>query len=153
MTNSRRVPRPNQSAPNDWISGRPVVYGKNGVISSGHYLTSMAGMRMMLAGGNAFDAMVAAGAVDEVAALLPSHLDPNLPAMKALGVPEFARYLRGECQLAEAVEKAKQATRNFAKRQFTWFRNQIAADLVFEGFGDTEAATSAAFRLLEPLQE
>ena len=100
-----------------------------------------------------FDAMVAAGAVDEVAALLPSHLDPNLPAMKALGVPEFARYLRGECQLAEAVEKAKQATRNFAKRQFSWFRNQIAADLVFEGFGDTEAATSAAFRLLDPLWE
>ena len=100
-----------------------------------------------------FDAMVAAGAVDEVAALLPSHLDPNLPVMKALGVPEFARYLRGECQLSEAVEKTKQATRNFAKRQFTWFRNQIAADLVFEDFGDAEAATSAAFRLLEPLVE
>ncbi len=42
-------------------TGRPVVYGTQGVISSGHYLTSMAGMRMMLSGGNAFDALVAAG--------------------------------------------------------------------------------------------
>ena len=42
-------------------TGRPVVYGTQGVISSGHYLTSMAGMRMMLSGGNAFDAVVAAG--------------------------------------------------------------------------------------------
>ena len=41
--------------------GRPVVYGTQGVISSGHYLTSMAGMRMLLTGGNAFDAVVAAG--------------------------------------------------------------------------------------------
>ena len=42
-------------------TGRPVVYGTQGVISSGHYLTSMAGMRMLLSGGNAFDAVVAAG--------------------------------------------------------------------------------------------
>ena len=42
-------------------TSRPVIYGTQGVISSGHYLTSMAGMRMMLSGGNAFDAIVAAG--------------------------------------------------------------------------------------------
>lgn len=42
-------------------TGRPVIYGTNGIISSGHYLTSMAGMRMLLSGGNAFDAVVAAG--------------------------------------------------------------------------------------------
>ena len=42
-------------------TGRPVIYGTQGVISSGHYLTSMAGMRMLLSGGNAFDALVAAG--------------------------------------------------------------------------------------------
>ena len=40
-------------------TGRPVVYARNGVISSGHYLTSMAGMRILLDGGNAFDALVA----------------------------------------------------------------------------------------------
>ncbi len=41
-------------------TGRPVIYANNGIISSGHYLTSMAGMRMLLSGGNAFDALVAA---------------------------------------------------------------------------------------------
>ena len=39
------------------VTGRPVIYGKKGVISSGHYLTSMAGMRILLQGGNAFDAL------------------------------------------------------------------------------------------------
>ena len=43
------------------LTGRPVIYATEGLISSGHYLTSMAGMQMLLAGGNAFDAVVAAG--------------------------------------------------------------------------------------------
>ena len=45
----------------NYQKGRPVIYATEGVVSSGHYLTSMAGMRMLLSGGNAFDALVAAG--------------------------------------------------------------------------------------------
>jgi tRNA dimethylallyltransferase len=51
-------------------------------------------------------------------------LDPALPAMKAVGVREFAAHLTGETTLAAAVEATRQATRNYAKRQLTWFRNQ-----------------------------
>ena len=46
--------------------------------------------------------------------------------MKAVGVPEFSRHLRGGVALAEAVNAMKTATRNYAKRQLTWFRNQAA---------------------------
>ncbi len=68
--------------------------------------------------------MVEAGALDEVRALVARRLDPALPAMKAVGVREFAAHLRGETSLAAAVEATRQATRNYAKRQLTWFRNQ-----------------------------
>lgn len=80
-----------------------------------------------------FDAMMAAGALDEVRALLALGLDPALPAMKSLGVRELARHLAGEWSLEQAVEKARQATRNYAKRQTTWFRHQLAPELVLEG--------------------
>ena len=61
MTGSRRIATSEQTVSSGTSTGRPVVYGTQGVISSGHYLTSMAGMRMLVAGGNAFDALVAAG--------------------------------------------------------------------------------------------
>jgi len=69
-----------------------------------------------------FDAMMAAGALDEVRPLLA--LDPELPMMRAIGVPELSSYLKGEIALDEAVSRAKQATRNYIKRQFTWWRGQ-----------------------------
>ena len=72
-----------------------------------------------------FDAMLAAGALDEVGALVARGLDPDLPAMKALGVPALRAHLRGELSLEEAAAKARQATRNYAKRQSTWFRHQM----------------------------
>jgi tRNA dimethylallyltransferase len=68
--------------------------------------------------------MVEAGALDEVRALMARGLGPALPAMKAVGVREFAAHLTGEMTLAAAVEATRQATRNYAKRQLTWFRNQ-----------------------------
>ena len=68
--------------------------------------------------------MVEAGALDEVRALVARGLDPALPAMKAVVVREFATHLVGETTLAAAVEATRQATRNYAKRQLTWFRNQ-----------------------------
>jgi tRNA dimethylallyltransferase len=72
-----------------------------------------------------FDAMMAAGALDEVRALAGRRLDPNLPAMKAHGVPWLIRHLNGEMALAEAIEGGKRDTRQYTKRQATWFRNQL----------------------------
>ncbi len=72
-----------------------------------------------------FDAMMAAGALDEVRALAARNLDPDLPAMKAHGVPWLIRHLDGEISLAEAVEGGKRDTRRYTKRQATWFRNQL----------------------------
>jgi tRNA dimethylallyltransferase len=71
------------------------------------------------------DAMVAAGAVDEVRGLLDLGLPPDLPAMKAIGVTRIASYLRGEASLADAIAATKLDTRRYAKRQTTWFRNQM----------------------------
>ncbi len=68
--------------------------------------------------------MVEAGALDEVRALMARGLDTALPAMKAVGVREFATHLAGGTTLVAAVEATRQATRNYAKRQLTWFRNQ-----------------------------
>ncbi len=70
-------------------------------------------------------AMVENGALKEVETLLSLGLDPALPAMKAIGVPEFAAMLRGERTLDEALAAAITASRQYAKRQSTWFRNQM----------------------------
>ena len=72
-----------------------------------------------------FDAMLAAGALDEVRALDARKLDPLLPAMKAHGVPWLRRHLKGEIPLSEAAAEAKKDTRHYAKRQATWFRHQL----------------------------
>jgi tRNA dimethylallyltransferase len=72
-----------------------------------------------------FDAMMKEGALDEVRALAARSLDPELPAMKAHGVPWLIRHLRGESSLEVAVEGAKRDTRQYTKRQATWFRNQL----------------------------
>lgn len=71
-----------------------------------------------------FTQMMERGAIEEVKQLLARKLDPALPAMKTLGVREIAAYLKGEMKLEEAVTKAQQMTRNYAKRQMTWFRHQ-----------------------------
>jgi len=71
------------------------------------------------------EAMVAEGATLEVAALVQRGLDPELPAMKAVGVREFAAYVRGETTLEEALEAAQRETRRYAKRQLTWMRGQM----------------------------
>lgn len=71
-------------------------------------------------------AMVREGALEEVRALIARNLDPALPAMKAVGVREFAAHLRGETSLEAAVEAAQQETRRYAKRQITWMRGQMA---------------------------
>ncbi len=72
-----------------------------------------------------FAAMVEGGALDEVRNLLARKLDPRLPAMKALGVPELAAYLEGAVSLDAAVESAATKSRRYAKRQMTWLKRQI----------------------------
>ncbi|HEX4260607.1 MAG TPA: tRNA (adenosine(37)-N6)-dimethylallyltransferase MiaA [Acetobacteraceae bacterium] len=74
-----------------------------------------------------FAHMLAAGAVEEVRALLASRLDPALPAMRAHGVPELAAHLRGEIGLDEAEARAVGATRRYTRRQATWFRHHRLA--------------------------
>ena len=71
-----------------------------------------------------FDQMLAQGALDEVRAL--PALEPNAPLMKAIGVPELQAHLRGEMSLEAAAAAAKTATRNYIKRQLTWWRGQMA---------------------------
>lgn len=73
-----------------------------------------------------FETMFSSGAVEEVEALLALRLDPTLPAMKAIGVPEITAMLAGELDEDEAIERAVIATRQYAKRQRTWFRNRMA---------------------------
>lgn len=75
-----------------------------------------------------FARMLAAGAVAEVEALLARGFDPALPVMRAIGVPEIAGYLRGDWTLEEAEARGARATRNYAKRQYTWFRHQPPAE-------------------------
>jgi tRNA dimethylallyltransferase len=72
-----------------------------------------------------FEAMLKAGALDEVAALASRKLDSLLPAMKAHGVPALIRHLTGEIGLEEATIIGRADTRHYAKRQFTWFRHQL----------------------------
>jgi len=72
------------------------------------------------------EAMVATGALGEVCALMSRGLDPDLPAMKAVGVRELAAHLRGEASLEAALAAAQQETRRYAKRQMTWMRGQMA---------------------------
>lgn len=71
-----------------------------------------------------FEAMLDQGAIAEVEALLARGLDPDLPVMRAIGVPEIAAWLAGEIEADAVVASGSQATRNYAKRQFTWFRRQ-----------------------------
>jgi len=74
-----------------------------------------------------FAQMVAKGAIEEVAALLARGLSPSLPAMRAIGVPEIRALLQGQLTRDEAIASGQQATRNYAKRQYTWFRRQPPA--------------------------
>ena len=75
-----------------------------------------------------FEAMLETGAAAEVEALLERGLDPDLPVMRAIGVPEITAFLAGEIASETLISDGQQATRNYAKRQFTWFRRQPPAD-------------------------
>ncbi len=70
-----------------------------------------------------FAAMTEGGALEEARALM--GIDPALPAAKALGLPQLQRHLAGQISLADAITEASRETRNYAKRQLTWFRNRM----------------------------
>ncbi|MGD9810186.1 MAG: tRNA (adenosine(37)-N6)-dimethylallyltransferase MiaA [Sphingobium sp.] len=75
-----------------------------------------------------FEAMLETGAIPEVEALLARELSPDLPVMRAIGVPEIAAWLGGRLSRDEMVARAQASTRQYAKRQYTWFSNQPPLD-------------------------
>jgi tRNA dimethylallyltransferase len=92
-----------------------------------------------------FGAMLALGALDEVATLRQRRLDPALPVMRAHGVPHLIGHLEGRLSLDEAASRSKLDTRHYAKRQFTWARHQLSG---FRWVAPDEAV-EAGLRALE----
>ncbi len=76
-----------------------------------------------------FETMLGAGGLDEARALHSRGLDPNLPLLKAVGIRQLLAHCAGDASLDAASAAARQATRHYAKRQMTWFRHRLTADL------------------------
>lgn len=83
-----------------------------------------------------FDVMLAQGVEAEVRAVFDKHPDPAWPGLKAHGAPEFFRHFRGEMPLEEVRRIGIDHTRQYAKRQMTWFRHQVTPDLVLDPRAD-----------------
>ena len=82
-----------------------------------------------------FNTMINEGAIEEVKKLISLNLDVSLPIMKAHGVPEITNYLCGKMDLEECIKKSQQVTRNYAKRQLTWWRSsRLSINKVFDQF-------------------
>lgn len=97
-----------------------------------------------------FRAMMDGGAIEEVETLLSRELDPALPVMRAIGVREIAALVRGETSRDEAITAGTLATRQYAKRQYTWFRNQPPAEWPrFERALDGDGAIDEAVSIIE----
>lgn len=95
-----------------------------------------------------FDAMLAQGAVAEVAALMERGLAAERPALKAVGVPPLAAFIAGEIDIDTAAARARQDTRHYAKRQSTWFGNQHPGWARISGEAETSAQVAALMALL-----
>jgi len=85
-----------------------------------------------------FDQMITAGVMSEIEHINSLQLTGTLPAIKAIGFSELIQAHLGEITISAAIEKAKKATRNLAKRQFSWFRNQAKANLIIPNFVNQE---------------
>jgi tRNA dimethylallyltransferase len=97
-----------------------------------------------------FETMVESGAIEEVRSLLERELDPSLSVMRAIGVREIAAFLAGEIDREEMFARGSQATRNYAKRQYTWFAHQPPADWPRFTTPLDKGALPEALALVEP---
>jgi tRNA dimethylallyltransferase len=97
-----------------------------------------------------FESMVESGAIAEVEALLSRNLDPSLPVMRAIGVREIAAFLDGQLERDEMISRGSQATRNYAKRQYTWFAHQPPPEWPRFREPLDESRLAEALALLEP---
>lgn len=88
------------------------------------------GLRAAIAG--RFEVMVEAGALAEVGRLLDRNLPEDCPILRAVGLPQLVRHVTGKITLDQAISEAVTATRQYAKRQDTWFRHQFVADYAME---------------------
>lgn len=96
--------------------------------------------------GARFDRMIASGALDEVRALEALQLNPDLPAMRAIGVRPLLAVIRGECSLEAAAEAAKAETRQYIKRQETWIkRNMITWKIIYKKYMESKSRDIFAF--------
>jgi tRNA dimethylallyltransferase len=95
------------------------------------------------------EAIMSDEGIAEVAALLERHLPPLAPIMRAIGVPEIADYLRGEMTREQALTAGRTATRQYAKRQYTWFRRQPPAE--WRRIEDVPESPSVRAELVEAL--
>jgi tRNA dimethylallyltransferase len=75
-----------------------------------------------------FEKMLSEEGIEEVRSLLARGLPESLPVMRAIGVREIAAFLRGDLTREQALEAGRTATRQYAKRQYTWFAHQPPAD-------------------------
>lgn len=96
-----------------------------------------------------FDHMMAQGGLEEARAIASRRLDPALPAMKAVGLRPLLRHVVGEISLMDACDAAKRETRQYAKRQVTWFRHQTRPDQTY----DAQFSESLAPRILSFISE
>ncbi len=87
-----------------------------------------------------FELIMQQGALEEVKMLKKMDLPKTLPAMRSVGVKQLLDYLDGKMDLDSAIDKAKQATRNYAKRQLTWVRNSLKDAHIIENFGQSFSA-------------
>ena len=85
-----------------------------------------------------FDRMLERGAIDEVRNIMKLELEEHSPILRILGVKDLISYLLGKTSLDTAKNNAKQATRNFAKRQVSWFRNQFGkSERIFAQYSES----------------
>lgn len=95
------------------------------------------------------DAMFSRGLVEEARELFKHGLEQNQTAMQAIGYRQVVEHLRGERNLAETIELVKIKTRQFAKRQLTWFRRQLDAEWIELKLDEPLQALVAYFQLQE----
>ena len=83
--------------------------------------------------------MVSVGLLEELQLFIARGVCSSSPALRAVGVSEFSDYLDGRIQLEDAILSSQLRTRRYAKRQLTWFRNQMSSAQWLRGFGDSVA--------------